>query len=298
MLTSTNSLFYIAFLGQIFLLSYYFPKKILGRMQYVMDTYPPSQYPRLYPKPIEYYRRGQLGFKYATRFIVVLGFVILYAIIFLVDHSTFADDGYISEAWPAAYGIIQFLPLMVLEFSEFGQYKMMRKANVATTRTADLRRRGLFDVVSPVLVVLAVSLIVGAILLDLYVHQFTIEWGHDTVERAITLTLTNSLLAGLGAWLLYGKKLNPHQGPGDRNKQISTNLHSFLYVSMAMSVFFMTQAVDDIYNLDFLDATLMTLYFQVIAFLSLGHGLREQKLEDIDFEVYKDGAGDEKGQLA
>jgi hypothetical protein len=293
MLTSTNSLFYIAFLSQIFLLSYYFPKKILSRTQYVMDTYPPSQYPRLYPKPIEYYRLGQLGFKYVTRFIAVLGFVILYAIMFLVDHSTFADDGFISEAWPAGYGVIQFLPLMVLEFSEFGQYKMMRKANVATTRTADLRRRGLFDVVSPVLVVLAVSLIAVTILVDLYVHQFIIEWGHDTVERAITLTVTNLLLAGLGAWLLYGKKLNPHQSPDDRNKQISTNLQSFLYVSIAMSVFFMTQAADDVYNLDFLDATLMTIYFQAIAYLSLGHGLRKQKLENIDFEGYKDSAGGE-----
>ena len=237
MLTSTNSLFYIAFLGQIFILSYYFPKKILARMQYVMDTYPPSQYPRLYPKLIEYYRLGQLRFKYVALFIAVLGFVILYAIIFLVDHSTFADDGYISEAWPAAYGVIQFLPLMAL---------------------------------------------------DLYVHQFTIEWGHDTVQRAIVLIITNLLLAGLGAWLLYGKKINPHQSPDNRNQQISTNLHSFLFVSMAMSAFFMTQAADDIYNLDFLDATLMTLYFQAIAFLSLGYALRNQKLEDVDFEVYKD----------
>ena len=187
---------------------------------------------------------------------------------------------------------------MVLEFSEFGQYKMMRKANVATTRTADLRRRGLFDLVSPVLVVLAVSLIAGAILVDLYVHQFTIDWGHDTIQRAIVLIITNLLMAGLSAWLLYGKKLNPHQSPDDRNKQISTNLHSFLYVSMAMSVFFMMQAAEDVYDLNFLAATLVTLYIQAVAFLSLGHGLRKQKLEDIDFEVYKDGAGNEKGQLA
>jgi len=298
MLTSTNTLFYIAFLGQIFLLSYYFPKKILGRMQYVMDTYPPSQYPRLYPKPIEHYRLGQLGFKYATRFIAALGFGILYAIIFVVDHSTFADDGFISEAWPAAYGVIQFLPLMVLELSEFGQYKMMRKANVATTRTADLRRRGLFDLVSPVLVILAVSLIVGAILIDLYIHQLTIGWGHDTVERAITLTITNLIMASIGAWMLYGKKLNPHQSPDNRNTQIATNLHSFLYVSMAMSVFFTILAADDVYDLEFLDAILVTLYIQAIAFLSLGHGLRNQKLEDIDFEVYRDDARKEKGQLA
>ncbi len=288
MLTSANSLFYIAFLGQIFLISHYFPQKILGRMKYVRDTYPPSQYPLLYPKPVEYYDSGRWGFKLANRLIVALGLMILFAIVFVVDHSTFADDGFISEAWPAAYGIIQFLPLMALEISEFSQFKLMRKARITTTRTADLRRRGLFASVSPVLLAAALSLYVGAILFDLYAHQFTISWGHDTVQRAVVLTITNLLFAGLGAWLLYGKKFNPHQTSDDRAKLIKTNLHAFLYVSMAMSVFFMTQAADDLYNLDFLDATLMSLYFQAIVFMSTGHALRNMQIKDIDFDVYKD----------
>jgi len=59
MLTSANILLGIAFLGQIFLISYYYPEKILARMDYVRATYPPSQYPRLYPKPIEYYTVGR-----------------------------------------------------------------------------------------------------------------------------------------------------------------------------------------------------------------------------------------------
>jgi hypothetical protein len=50
MLTSSNVIFYIAFLGQIFLVSYYFPGKILARIKFVRETYPPEQYPRLYPK--------------------------------------------------------------------------------------------------------------------------------------------------------------------------------------------------------------------------------------------------------
>ena len=155
MLTWVDSLFYIAFLGQIFLISYYFPEKILGRMRYVLETYPPSKYPKLYPKPVEYYRIGQWAFKVINRFIILLGFLILLAMLFVVDHGSFADDGFISEAWPAAYGMIQFLPLMLLEFSEFSQFKLMRKANAATTRKAELRRRRLFGVVSPSLLGLA-----------------------------------------------------------------------------------------------------------------------------------------------
>ena len=71
-------------------------------------------------------------------------------------------------------------------------------------------------------------------------------------------------------------------------KHIKISLHSFLYVSMALSVYWMTQAADDIYNLDFLDAAIMSVYFQAIAALSIGTLLRNTKLEDIDFEVYRD----------
>ena len=287
MLTSANVFFGIAFLGQIFVISYYFPRKLLARMEYVRETYPRSQYPRLYPKPADYYAVGLWAFRLATRIIFALGFVILFAIFFWVDHSTFAADGYISEAFPGAYGIIQFLPLMALEISEFSQFKLMRKAHVAKTRTADLRRRGLLSVVSPVLLGLTVALYIGAILVDLYAHQFTISWGHDTVQRTLVLTITNLLLAVVGAWLLYGKKLNPHQTASERIRLIKTSLHSFLYLSMALSIFWMTQAADDLYSLDFLDATIMSLYFQLMVFLSLGRTLRNMPLEDINFDVYK-----------
>lgn len=287
MLTWVDSLFYIAFMGQIFLISYYFPEKILGRMRYVLETYPPSHYPKLYPKPIEHYQIGQWKFRAINRFVIALGILILLAMLFVVDHSSFADDGFISEAWPAAFGMIQFLPLMYLELSECSQFRMMRKANVATTRKADLRPRRLFGFVSPWIVVLAILLYVATLLLDLYVNRFELHWGHDAIQRLVVITVTNLLLVAVGAWHLYGRKLNPHQSSEDRTRHIGTGLHSLLYMSMAMSVFFMTQAADDVYDMDFLDATLMSVYFQVIVILSLGHVLRSVSLKDIDFDVYK-----------
>ena len=107
------------------------------------------------------------------------------------------------------------------------------------------------------------------------------------VQRLMVITVTNLLLAAVGAWHLYGRKLNPHQSFEDRTRHIGTSLHSFLYLSMAMSIFFMTEAVDDVYDMDFLDATLMSVYFQVIVILSLGHVLRSVSLKDIDFDVYR-----------
>ena len=286
----SNNLFYVAFLCQILLMSYYFPNKLLARMRHVLTNYPPTTHPKLYPKPIEQYKMAHLAFKYVSRFILLLGFLILYAIIFWVDHSTFADDGYISEFWPALYGMIQFMPLMVVEFSEFSHLKQMRNAHTASKRIAELRRRGLTDLVSPALLGIAVLTFAGAVLFDLYLHEFDVGWGHDTVQRALVMAGTNGFLALIGAWQLYGRKQDPHQSPEDRAHTEAVNLKVGLYVSIVLSTFIAITAADDIYNLDFIDATLISVYFQSISLVSLGYVLRSIKPEDIDFGVYKSDA--------
>lgn len=292
-----NILFYLIFMGQIYLLSYYYPGKILDRMNQVLETYPPSDYPRLYPKSVEYYKMGTLAFKILTRGILALGLLIMYLMIAVVDHSSFADDGFISEAWPAAYGMIQFLPLLLLEFTEFSNLKLMRQANQDPTRKAVLYQRRLFDFVSPMLLGLAVVMYFATIFVDLAVHQFIVQWGHDTVQRALVLTFTNVFLGTIGAWILYGRKLDPHQALSDRATQITASLSSYLFVSIAMSVFVISTAVDDAIEIDFLDATLMSLYFQVIVFFSIGYMLNNMKLENIDFNVYKKNQTSEMEEL-
>ena len=285
----SNNLFYIAFLSQIFLMSYYYPKKMLQRMQHVVKTYPPETYPKLYTRPVEHYKMAHALFKYINRFILLLGFVILFAIMFWVDHSTFADHGFISLAWPVAYGVIQFLPMMAVEFSELSQFKQMRAANSATKRTADLRRRSLTDQVSPALLGAALFLFVGAIVFDLYIHDFDVSWGHDSVQRALVMLVSNIFMALIGAWNLHGQKQDPHQTSEDRMQRMSVNLKSLLFISMVLSVFIAITAADDMYHLDYIDAVIMSVYFQVITVLSLGYSLQNIKLEEIDFDVYKNG---------
>ena len=284
----SHTLFYIVFISQILLLSWYLPKKLLARMQHVLETYPPAMYPKLYPKPVEHYRMAHLLFKYVNRFIMLLGYLILLALMFWVDHSTFADDGFISEAWPAAYGMLQFLPLIAVELSEFSNLREMRQANTASRRVASLQRRGLTNMVSPALFGTAVLLFFGAIVFDLYVHDFAVTWGHDSVQRAIVMSVTNGLLAAVGLWSLYGRKQDPHQSTEDRAHNIAVNLKSLLFVSMALSVFNMMSAADNLVEMKALEAVLVSIYFQAIALLSLGYVLKNVRTEDLDFDVYKE----------
>ncbi len=56
---------------------------------------------------------------------------------------------------------------------------------------------------------------------------------------------------------------------------------------MALSVFIAWRAADDLYSLDFVDAAAMSIYFQVVALFSLGYALRSIKIDEINFDVYK-----------
>jgi hypothetical protein len=170
---------------------------------------------------------------------------------------------------------------------EFNQFKLMRKANTMTTRKAELRPRRMADFASPTVVGLTILLYIAAIMFDLFVHDFNFGLGHGTMQMVLILTVTNLFFVAVGAWHLFGRKLDPHQAFADRAKQIAANLNSLLYVSMALSIYYMTAVADDIFDLDFLDAAILSLYFQVIAYVSIGHVLRSLRVEDIDFEVYK-----------
>lgn len=66
-------LFYAAYASQILFLSFYFPRKVLGRMRQTIDTYPPSEYPKLYPEPLHDIERKLRTYRSLNGAIVLLG---------------------------------------------------------------------------------------------------------------------------------------------------------------------------------------------------------------------------------
>ena len=280
MMTYSEILFYVVFAGQIALLSIYFPKKISARMRYVLDKFPPAEYPKMYPLPEYRYHTGQVLYRWSNHCLAVLGLIILASVMFVVDHLTFADDGEISEAWPAGYAMLQFLPILALEFSGLSQYRKMRAT--ATRKRADLTPRKLTQLVPAWLLWLAAAAFALAVYSDYYANSYVLEW-----DKALSFGFGNLFMIGVAAWSVFGRKQDPHQAAADRARASSAVLHSMAYVSIAMSLFYMSTAADQIFQLDSFDAVLMSLYFQVVGWLSVGTMLRSVRLEDLNFDVYK-----------
>ena len=108
-------------------------------MKYVLETYPPSGYSKLYPKPIEYYEKAPRNFKTINSCILLVG-LLLMAVMFV-----YSKGGAWDIVFP--YFMIQFIPMLLLEIGTFNMYKLMRK--VSTTRKAVLHPRRLLDFISP-----------------------------------------------------------------------------------------------------------------------------------------------------
>jgi hypothetical protein len=252
-------------------------------MRFVTDNYPPQTYPKLYSGSFDKIQKGQARYRLLNNIIMTigLGMLLLYALFageYDPQHSRL-------EALPLGFGMLQFIPLALLEISGFKQLRLMRENDSRTARQADLSPRHLFNFVSPWLLALAVILFIAYILFVLYANQWA--WGFDEVVTIVALSLSNGLFVGLGTWKLYGRKLNPYQDNQDREKEIKLSLQSMAAVSIIISLFLIVTIAAKTYDLDQFEIVLNSLYWQLIGVFGIGAMLRSIKIEDIKFDMYK-----------
>jgi len=279
-----NLLFYIVFLSQIGLISFYYPKKILERVRFVLENYPISLYPKLYNKSSDYYEFGAKVYQVMNYIILLVGF----SIIFAIGYWDVTSDYEIESGFALLYFMLQMFPVMLMEFSSFSYFKQMRKMNKSATRSADIQPRKLFSFVSPSLVSLAVLTNTLCILFVFYLDPAPYKIGSDTFIVLISLLASNILFALIIRFNINGKKLDPYQATKDRIKIIGYTIKSLVGISIVASLFIMIQKGMNHFQLGYLEAVAMSFYLQLIAWLSLGNMLKLVRIEDINFDVYKE----------
>ncbi len=224
-----HMLFHVVFLSQILLISFYYPRKILSRMRYVFEAYPPSTYPKLYPKTIEYYEKVRRNYRSINIFILLTGLLILAV---LLGYSRSGKWDHVIAMW---YFVVQLFPVMLLDLRSLKEFKLMRKANSRTTRKAELHPRRLFDFISPAIIGVAIITYIAFIVLILYIRQFEYPW-FGGYWNIVIVTVFNLCFAGIILWYMYGKKLNPHQAYEDRIRQIEIIGKILVFVSIAATI--------------------------------------------------------------
>ncbi|GAC22304.1 hypothetical protein [Paraglaciecola arctica] len=276
-------IFYLAFVSQILLISCYYPKRILERMDFVFKHCPFETHKKLYPKGYEKTLEGKVTFKVLNRAILVIG-VLLLTVFFV---GTFNGTMQLNKInlLPMAYGLLQAIPFFIIEISALKQFKLMRNLNSATKRQADLNPRSLFNYVSPVRFYAAVIMFFVCSYIIFSFNDFEVSF--DVAVLMGSMLLCNGLFVGLGYTLLHGKKLDPHQSPKDRHIMTTAAFHSYTSVSILVSVFFILNRSVDHYALDDWEALFNSLYWQVLMLVSTGAALKLTNLEKVNYDVYK-----------
>jgi len=264
-------------------LSFYFPKKILLRVRKVLDNYPPSKYPKLYNKSADYYEFGATIYKVANNIILVIGFILIIAI----GYWDFYSDEALEAVFSFFYFMLQMIPIIMMEISGYSYFKKMRKENKQSKRKALIRPRHLFDFVSKKMVFLALTTNIGAVLFIYYLDHFQAFVGSDTFVIGITLLFSNILFAAIIRFNINGQKQDPYQSTDDRTKQITVTIKTIVGISIVASVFIIVNQAMDHFQLDALRTISLSIYLQLIAWLSIGNIIRSLRIEDINFDVYR-----------
>jgi hypothetical protein len=209
--------FLAAFLLQILVVSVLNPARLIKHVRGWVANFGSQRFAELYPD-FEY---GQWAERFATRYraanflITVLGVLLLGWLYTLTRHPQWVDE----VTKPVlVYYFLQMSPVVLLGLYAVVRYhKVLLQPSQEVKRKAMLQRRGLFDFVSPVAVLVAVigyfTFVAFAIYLDLVVHR------NEALSRAClgaigAVTLVYAVNAFIVYKYLYGRR-NPlvtHEG--------------------------------------------------------------------------------------
>jgi hypothetical protein len=269
-----HTLFYIALLCQILLISLLLPRRIASHVKQIFKTYPRETYPKLYPRPAEHYERSHRNFRAANWAIAVVGLALLG---YLLVTPRSGEWDHAIALW---YFLLQTVPVFLLDLSALREARLMREAS--RTRKADLQPRRFLDVVSPALLGWVGATYVAFALLIAYVDQFDFPW-FGGYWNLLGVTIANLLFAGMIYKQVRGRKLNPHQSSADRMREVKTLARIMAFISIAATVFTALNIALAAAELRHLQPAMHSLYFQLLAVVSF----RAYLVRPSNFEVFK-----------
>ena len=121
-------LFYIVFLSQIFLISLVLPHRVLERLRYVVQHYPPQSYPRLYPVPMRQVERAQRNYRVVNLLVVAVGLALLAYAAWTPSEELLGWD---TKTVVFLYYMLQYSPLMIATTAGFTYFNLKRKPTLS-----------------------------------------------------------------------------------------------------------------------------------------------------------------------
>jgi MFS family permease len=291
-------LFCFVFLSQVLLISWFYPRRVISNSRYVLQNFPPSTHPKLYPYPPEYFERWHRKIARFNLVMFVAGLLIIGLILGTFvgewDGGIFASSR--KKDWVefivVPFFLVQFVAgLMYINSSSCKILQAMAKAPAPRVRTTELRRRRIVDFVSPILLVVVALTNVAFIAFVLYDYRrFELPWfkAAGVIASVAFALLVFSVSVGIA---LRAPKPDPYQAHQDRSNMIRRVVKQALAFCIAYPVLLTVWLTIKIFDPDLLEPVIASLYCQGIA-LALLWPSYSYRVDKVDFDVYRQDAQD------
>jgi hypothetical protein len=291
-------LFCFVFFGQILLISWIYPRRVISNSRYVLQNFPPSTHPKLYPYPPEYFERWQRNITRFNLVMVVAGLLviglILGSLVGVWDGGIFASSR--KNDWVelivVPFFLMQFVGgIVYMNSSRLKILQAMAKAPAPRVRTTVLRRRRLVDFVSPTLLIVAALTNVAFIAFVLYDYrrfELPLFKAVGVIASVAFALLVFSVSVGI---TMRAPKPDPYQAHQDRNNMIMRVVRQALAFSIAYPVLLTAWLTVKIFDPDLLEPVIASLYCQGIALALLWPSF-SYRGDRVNFDVYRPDSPD------
>jgi len=289
-------LFCFVFLSQVLLISWLYPRRVIGNSRYVLQNFPPSTHPKLYPYPPDYLERRLRNITRFNLVMVVAGLVIIGLILGTLvgawDGGIFASSR--KKAWVefivVPFFLVQFVAgLAYMNSSSCKILRAMAKAPPPRVRTTELRRRRLVDFVSPTMLGVAALTNAAFIAFVLYDYRRFELPAFKVVGVIASVALALLVFTVSVGIALRGPKTDPYQAHQDRSNMIRQVVKQALALCIAYPVLLTAWLTIRIFDPDLLEPVIASLYCQGIA-LALLWPSYSYRVDKVDFDVYRQDA--------
>jgi hypothetical protein len=192
-----------------------------------------------------------------------------------------------SGEWDAAllpFFLLQFAPIPYFAFSARKHRQAMANA-APRVRTTELQRRRFVDVVSPAMLVAVLLTNVAYIAFVLWYRRFDFSWFTAT-GNIVLVTVMLIWMGGCILATLWAPRADHYQAQQDRLAAIRVMAKMAAIFCIVVPVVTAAQLIVKIYDPEFLEPVIVSLYVQVVALAFLWPSY-SYRMDKIDFDVYR-----------
>lgn len=231
-------LFLAMFPVQILGMSALYPLLFTRFIRTGLKNIPAERLAELYPgvDAVEAHERFLARYRAANTVVVVLGVLLLGWFIRYMQRPDW-DAGTVGGL-VTAYCLLQFSPIILITWFTLRFNKVHRHLLPEAKRKAVLRRRGLFDFISPVTALLAILAYFQFVAFMFYVERHPFPGFGGPLANIGILSLAYILMGAMVMYLLHGRKIDPLQTHADRLSMIGgvANYYAWMLILTSISL--------------------------------------------------------------